>query len=58
MSSDARVGYRRTGNASRSFLCLAASVGSGLPPWQPVEKAVGQLKRSGSMLMLTPTAPV
>ena len=25
--SDARVGYRRTGDASRSFLCLGASVG-------------------------------
>src|SRR3984885_1425723 len=25
--SDTRVGYRRTGDASRSFLCLGASVG-------------------------------
>src|SRR5271166_6488626 len=25
--SDARVGYRRTGDASRSFLCLGASIG-------------------------------
>jgi hypothetical protein len=44
--SDARVGYRRTGNASRSFLCLATSVGR-YPADSGIEGSPGRDRASG-----------